>query len=106
MPITLKLNLSKIPEGRIFKGKKGDYIDLVLFEKPNDFGDDGFISISVSKEDREAGNRGEIVGNWKHTGGKPSERPPARRPAPPPQRPPARRPADPDLDAPEEPLPF
>lgn len=95
--IVLNINLSRIPEDRIIKGKKGDYADLILVEKPDDYGNDGFIAMSVSKEERERQVRGEIVGSFKHVGGNrqtgnaPSRpRPEQRRAAP------GRR--DPDLD--------
>jgi hypothetical protein len=52
----------------------------------------------VTKEEREAGTKGAIIGNFKIIGGKPAAKPSA----------PARaqqRQADPDLDAPDE-CPF
>lgn len=67
--IKLKIDVTKINKDRIFVGKKGKYIDLVLVEKPNDFGDDGFIAHDLKKEEREAGATGGIIGNWKHVGG-------------------------------------
>jgi hypothetical protein len=95
MPIKLSINVTKIPRERIKPGKNGKYIDLVLFENKagtDQYGNDGFISISVTKEEREAGTRGEIVGNWRNLGSSaPSA--PARKPTPP---------RDPDLDPDQE----
>lgn len=82
--IVLKLNCSRIPKERLFAGKNGKYIDLVLVENkngPDQFGNDGFISVSVTKNERDSGTKGEIVGNWKHVGGQ--KAPPARQDAPP-----------------------
>lgn len=98
MPILVKVDVTKIPKERIFQGKKGKYADFILIDKPNDFGDDGFVSMSTSKEEREAGVKGEIVGNWRHLGGGGSSSAKgAKKPAPP-----ACKPAnkDPDDDIP------
>lgn len=75
--IVIGLNVTKIPRDRIVPGKNGKYIDLVLFENrdgPDKYGNSGFVSMSVSKEEREAGTRGAIIGNWKHVGNKPAPR--------------------------------
>lgn len=77
--ILLKLTVSNIPKDRIFVGKKGKYLDLVLHENkdgPDQYQNDGFAAISVSKEEREAGVKGPIVGNWRHVGQKPAPAPP------------------------------
>jgi len=55
-------------------GAKGTYLDLALFENKDgkgEYGDDGFIVQEVTKEKREAGVKGPIIGNWRHveTGG-------------------------------------
>lgn len=109
--IKLKLNCSKIPKDKLFEGKNGKYIDLVLFDnrEPDQYGNDGFISVDTTKEEREAGEKGVIVGNWKHLGSKKSPAESARtnsqgrRPDTPPPRPTA----DPDLDAdPSDDIPF
>jgi hypothetical protein len=61
----VKITVTDLDKARFFKGKKGIYCDLVLFECENDYGDTGFVTQSLSKEEREAGERGEIVGHWK-----------------------------------------
>ena len=100
--IKIKLDVSKVPKDRIFIGKKGKYLDLVLIEKPDNYGNDGFVKIDVSKEAREAGDNGEIVGSWKELGSKPKQQQrPVRLPSPPPQRS-----QDPDLDQPDDDIPF
>ena len=70
---TAKIDVTKIPKEAIFVGKKGKYIDVVLMENrdgTDDYGNDGFVAMSVSKEDREAGKKGVIIGNWKRVGQK------------------------------------
>lgn len=102
--IKLKIAVNKIDKARLFKGKKDTYLDAVLVENrdgPDQYGNDGFIAEDVTKEERAAGTRGAIIGNWKHLGSKPGGRP-AQQPKRPPQRPSA----DPDLDAPEDDIPF
>jgi len=49
-------------------GKVGQYMDLVCFDKPDNYGNDGFVVQGVSKEQRAAGVRGSILGNWKAIG--------------------------------------
>lgn len=48
---------------------KGDkrYLNVVLFEndKPDDYGNNGIIKQSLTKEQRAAGTKAPIVGNWK-----------------------------------------
>ena len=64
--ISLKIDVSKIDKSKLFKGSKGVYLDAVMFETPdNQYGDDYMIVQSVSKEEREKGIKGEILGNGK-----------------------------------------
>lgn len=82
---TAKIDVTKIPREAIFVGKKGKYIDVVLMENkggPDDYGNDGFVAMSVSKEDREAGKKGVIIGNWKRIGQKKEQSKPAPAKAP------------------------
>jgi len=93
--IKLNINVTKINKEKLFKGAKGTYLGCVLKDRPDEYGNDGFISMDTTKEERESGVRGDIIGTWKHVGGKPS----ANSGRPMPQRPP---PKDPDLDANED----
>lgn len=69
MPIKLKLNLSKIDKKRIFKGKNGLYLDVVCIESTNDkYGNDWMVIEEVTKEEREKGVRGTIIGGGKNFG--------------------------------------
>jgi len=63
--IIIKINCSKIDKARLFKGEKGTYLDAILFHKPSQYGDDYFIAQSVTKEEREAGVKGAIIGGAK-----------------------------------------
>lgn len=63
--ILISLDVTKLEKTRFFKGKKGIYADLALIEKPDDFGNDGFVVQSITKEERDAGEKGRIVGNWR-----------------------------------------
>lgn len=68
--ITLKIDVTKIDKSLLFKGSKGTYLDLVLFENKDGvgtYGDTHFVTQNVSKEQREKGVRGPIVGNAKVT---------------------------------------
>ncbi len=65
--IALKIDVSKIDKERLFKGKKGMYLDAILmFDDQDDkYGNNGMIVQSVSKEEREKGIKGNILGNAK-----------------------------------------
>lgn len=64
---TVKINVSKIDRSAIFEGKNGKYLDLVLWDKPDTYGNDGFVTQDIGKGRREAGERGPILGNWKES---------------------------------------
>jgi single-stranded DNA-binding protein len=66
--ISIKIDVTKIDKSRIFVGKKGKYIDLTTFidtDNESEYGDHGFISQSVSKEEKEQGVKTPILGNTK-----------------------------------------
>lgn len=72
--ISININVSKIDKTAIVSGEKGKYIGLTLHdnrEGPDKFGNDGFVTQDLGKERRLAGERGPILGNWKHVGAKP-----------------------------------
>jgi len=67
--ITVKLKTNLIDKNRIHRGKKHNYLDLVLIENKfgrDEFGYDGFIKQSISKEEREANPdlQMPIIGNF------------------------------------------
>lgn len=63
--VRLKIDVTKIDKGRLFQGKKGTYLDATVFlnDEPGQYGDHGMITQDVSKEEREAGTKGAILGN-------------------------------------------
>lgn len=66
--VLLKIDLAKMDEARIFNGKNGArYLDCTLFinDEPDKFGNCGMITQSVTKEERAAKVRGNILGNGK-----------------------------------------
>lgn len=65
--ILLKIDVTKIEKARLFKGEKGTYLDCVLVPKREvgQYGDVYMVVQSVTKEERESGNRGPIIGNGK-----------------------------------------
>lgn len=72
--ITAKIDVTKIDKTKLFKGEKGTYLDIVLIETPNNqYGDDYMIAQSATKEEREAGKKGAIIGNAKIRGPKPAQ---------------------------------
>lgn len=66
--LNLKIDVSKIDKTRFFKGQKGTYMDLTTFidtSNIDQYGNNGFISQSTTKEERDSGIRTEILGNVK-----------------------------------------
>lgn len=80
---TVKIDVTKIEKARLFKGEKGTYLDLVLHERPDDFGNDGFVTQSCSKEERDKGVKMPIIGNWRRI--QPKAKPAAQKQGPTPQ---------------------
>lgn len=74
--IALKIDVTKIDKARLFKGKQGTYLDAVFFldEHADQYGNNGMVVQSVSKEDREQGIKGAILGNGKIVG-QPQQKP-------------------------------
>ena len=63
--IRLKIDVKKIDKARLFPGSKGTYLDATVFldDEAGQYGDNGMITQDVSKEEREAGTKGAILGN-------------------------------------------
>jgi hypothetical protein len=68
--IALKIDVTKIDKARLFQGQKGTYLDAVVFldDEADQYGNNGMITQSVSKEERESGVKGAILGNCKVIG--------------------------------------
>ena len=66
--ISIKLDVTKLDKARFYVGEKGTYADLTAFidtDVQGQYGDNGTISQSATKEEREAGQRMPIAGNCK-----------------------------------------
>lgn len=66
--LTVRIDVSKIDKSRLYKGAKGTYLDLytrVNLDETDKYDNNGFISQSVTKEEREAGTQTPILGNCK-----------------------------------------
>jgi hypothetical protein len=97
--IIAKIDVTKLDKGHFFKGQKGIYADLVLIpnkDGTDQYGNDGFVSQGVSKEAREKGTKGAIVGNYKKINRGGAD--PGAAPKPKPK-------AEPDLE-PDDDVPF
>ena len=82
MIIKCKINCGKIDKSKLFKGKSGTYLDVTLLENRDgvdQWGNDGMIVQDVTKEERERGVKGAILGNFKIINQRHAEQP-ARRP--------------------------
>ena len=80
----LSIDVTKIDKTKLFKGKKGTYADLQVFvsDQTDDWGNNGMITQAVTKEERESGIKGAILGNckifWNEEGGAASNTPPSQ----------------------------
>ena len=65
--INASINLSSIPKDKIIPGKKGQYlpISIVLNDEVDNYGNQGPISVSQSKEERESKAPKVYLGNVK-----------------------------------------
>ena len=66
--ISVKIDVSKIDKSRLYKGAKGTYLDLTTFVdtvEQDQYENNGFISQSQTKEERDAGQKTPILGNVK-----------------------------------------
>ena len=66
--VSLKIDVSKIEKARLFNGKKGVYLDATVFidtAELDQYGNSGMITQDVSKEEKQQGVKGNILGNCK-----------------------------------------
>lgn len=65
--ISVKIDVLKIDKARLFKGEKGTYLDatILMKDEPDQYGNIGMIVQNITKEEREAGQKGAILGNVK-----------------------------------------
>tara|TARA_R110000822_G_scaffold13977_7_gene49284 strand:- start:112 stop:414 length:303 start_codon:yes stop_codon:yes gene_type:complete len=66
--LSVRIDVTKIDKSRLYKGAKGTYLDLTTFvdtEQQDQYENNGFISQSTTKEEREANVQTPILGNVK-----------------------------------------
>ena len=73
--ITGKIDVTKIDKARLYKGEKGTYLSITLIPTPEGKYGDYMIVEEISKEEREAGKKGTILGNAKNLVKKEAEPP-------------------------------
>ena len=61
--LSIKIDVTKITKERLFKGKKGTYLNAVLIETPNSPHSDYMIVEDISKEERDQGMKGVKIGD-------------------------------------------
>ena len=64
--VNLKIDVTKIDKDKLFKGEKGTYLDAVAWidiDTKDKYDNNGMITQGVSKEDKEKGVQGVILGN-------------------------------------------
>ncbi len=65
--IVTSIDVTKIPKDRLVTGKKGTYLDVVIFvnDQVNDYGKNVSMAVSQSKEERQSGSETVWLGNGK-----------------------------------------
>jgi len=66
--VSLKMLVTAIDKARLFQGKKGHYLDATVFidiGEMDQYGNNGMITQDVSKEEKQQGVKGNILGNCK-----------------------------------------
>lgn len=81
--IYIKIDVTKINKARLYKGQKGTYLDAVCIPTPDSKYDNTHMIVeAVSKEEREQGVKGAIIGNAteiiKRDYHRPADEPPAQ----------------------------
>lgn len=85
LEITSKIDVTKILKEHLYQGKQGKYLDLAYFSNKDGkdkYENDGFIVQGLSKEARENGEKGPIIGNWRYHESKGDKPKPKPAPAP------------------------
>jgi hypothetical protein len=65
--VNLSIDVTKIDKSKLFKGQKGTYLSAQVFvsDAVDQYGNNGMIVQAVTKEEREQGIQGAILGNCK-----------------------------------------
>lgn len=64
--IRVRIDVNKIDKDRLYKGEKGTYLDLTTFvnlDEKDQYGNNGFVSQTLTKEERAAKVKTPILGN-------------------------------------------
>jgi len=64
----IRIKTGDINKDLLYRGQKGSYLNCAFWENADgvdQYGFHGFITQDVSKEQREQGIKGPIIGNWK-----------------------------------------
>jgi hypothetical protein len=78
--VSLKVDVLKIEKARLFAGAKGKYLDCTVFidlDELDQYGQSGMITQDVSKDEKQQGVKGPILGNakvfWSENGSAPQK---------------------------------
>ena len=63
--ISIKIDVTKINKSKLYAGAKGTYLNCTMIETPNSAYDDYMIVEDTTKEERETGIKGVVLGNAK-----------------------------------------
>ena len=64
--ISIKIDVTKIDKARLYKGKKGTYLDLTTFintDEKDEYDNNGFITQSPTEQERQEKTKMPILGN-------------------------------------------
>jgi len=64
--LNISIDVSKIDKSRLYKGAKGNYLNLTTFvdlDNKDKYDNNGFINQSITKEERSNGVQTPILGN-------------------------------------------
>ena len=66
--VSFNLDVKKIDKARLHVGDKGTYLNFTTFidiDQKDNYGNNGMVTQDVSKDEREGGVKGNILGNCK-----------------------------------------
>jgi len=71
--LSLQIDVLKIDKSRLKSvtrknGEQAMFLDLVTFDRVDEHGNEGFLTQSLSKDERASGMKLPILGNWKTLG--------------------------------------
>lgn len=65
--VSIRIDLDKVDNNRVFQGAKGRYLDIVgvLTETGDQYQNNGFVTQQITKEERQQGVKLPVLGNFK-----------------------------------------